>query len=78
MHTRTGGRWNEFELEKAQENEINYLETLAIGLALISFHNNTRNSHILIRTDNTTTMSYINNMGGIKSTHCNKVAVDIW
>ena len=78
MHARTGGRWNEFELEKAQNNEINYLETLATGLALKSFHSNTSNAHVLIRTDNTTTVSYINNMGGIKSTQCNKAAVDIW
>ena len=34
----TGGRWNEFELEKARNNEINYLEMLATGLALKSLH----------------------------------------
>ena len=78
MHTRTGGRWNDFELKKAHGNAINYLETLAVGLALKSFHIDTKNSHILIRTDNTTTVSYVNNMGGIKSPQCNEVAVDIW
>ena len=78
MHIHTGGRWNESELEKAKDNEINFLETLAIGFGLKSFHNQTMNAHVLIRSDNTTAVAYINNMGGIKSPHCNQMAVDIW
>lgn len=78
MLSRTGGRWNEAELERARNKEINYLETIAIGLGLRSFHSFTRNTHILIRSDNSTAVSYINNMGGIKSPLCNQAAIDIW
>ena len=34
--------------------------------------------HIRIQSDNTTAVSYINAMGGIKSKPCNDIAVDIW
>ena len=46
---------------------INYLELLAVFLALKEFEQFLVGHHVLVRTDNTTTMSYINRQGGIKS-----------
>ena len=76
--THTGGRWNDLELAAAANNEINYLETTAAGLALQSFCSDKSDIHVLIRLDNTTAVSYINNMGGIKSPPCNSAAINIW
>ena len=36
------------------------------------------NCHIQIQIDNTTTLAYINNMGGSKSKKLNELAVQIW
>ena len=74
----TGGRWNEQESGKAKENGINYLETLAAGFGIKSFCANVENLHVLLRVDNTTAVTYINNMGGTKSSDCNEAAKDIW
>ena len=46
---------------------INYLELLAVFLALKQFLPLLRARHVLVRTDNTTTMSYINRQGGTRS-----------
>ena len=35
-------------------------------------------SHVKSLTDNTTAVSYINKMGGIKSQKCNEIAKQIW
>ena len=70
-----GGRWAHEELN----NHINFLELLAIFLGLKSFCRNcTENSHVQVKTDNTTAKSYINAMGGIKSPECNMLAKKIW
>lgn len=72
---KTGGRWNSSE----KENHINYLELLAIYYALKSFQVELNNySHVKILTDNTTAVSYLNKMGGIKSQKCNDIAKQIW
>ena len=76
--THTGGRWNETELQKARENKINYLETLAAGMGIKSFCANAQNMHVLLRLDNSTAVAYINNMGGIKSPDCDRAAREIW
>ena len=34
--------------------------------------------HLLIQNDNTTTVSYIQHMGGMKSDLCNIIACDVW
>ena len=78
MVSYAGGRWNEAELRKAENNEINFLETLAAFHGLKSFCSHMRDTHILLRLDNTTAVAYINNMGGTKSLPCNKVALEIW
>jgi len=69
-----GGRWNEDE----KEFHINILELLAIKKGIQSFCQKEKDSHIKVMSDNATAISYIKNMGGTKSTLCNKVAKDIW
>ena len=51
---------------------------MAIFLALKSFTAEISNNHIMILCDNTTAVSYITKLGGIKSTSCNKVSKQIW
>ncbi|XP_028306693.1 uncharacterized protein LOC114465708 [Gouania willdenowi] len=46
---------------------INYLEMLAAFLALKYFRSVLSDQHVLIRTDNTTVVSYINRQGGTRS-----------
>ena len=43
---------------------INYLESMAVLLALKRFQPFVRSCHVLVRTDNATTMCYINEQGG--------------
>ena len=69
-----GGRWTGLE----QQNHINYLEMIAIWFALKSFKDEVPNRHVKILSDNTTAVSYINNMGGYKSVDCNEMAKTIW
>jgi hypothetical protein len=61
--------------EKSQH--INVLELMAIfnGLKAFPFPNH---SHILIRTDNTTALSYVNKVGGCRATSCHAIAKSIW
>ncbi|XP_063411285.1 uncharacterized protein LOC134694218 [Mytilus trossulus] len=58
----TGGRWS------AEENSyhINQLELLAVYLTLKSFCSNASCVHIHAQIDNTTAVTYINKMGGMK------------
>ena len=72
--TSTGGRWTPSELG----DHINVLELRAILLGLQSFHRNSRNLDILVKSDNTTAVAYVNNMGGMTSSECSKVARTIW
>lgn len=69
-----GGRWTQSESLK----HINYLEILAIYYALQALHDLVKNTHIKILTDNSTAVSYINNMGGVKSDDCNLISKKIW
>ena len=73
-NTPIGGRRS-----SSERNHINVLELKAILLALKSYfrHNcNVKQVHIL--TDNSTALSYINNMGGMHSVICNDIAKRIW
>lgn len=72
--TRIGGGWKEEELKF----HINYLELLAVFLALKCFARETTDCAILLRVDNTTAISYINRMGGIQFPHLNILSRDIW
>ncbi len=76
--THIGGRWNQEELERARCNEINYLEMEAVYLALKSYCKHMKDIHIRLRVDNMTAVTYLNNMGGVKSTSCNEMAKKIW
>ena len=78
LHSVTGGRWDKVDTQKSQGSGINYLETLAAGFGLKSYCSDMRNVHVQLRLDNTTAVSYINNMGGSKSIDCNEAAKDIW
>ena len=72
--TKTGGPWAKDEAD----SHINYLEMKAVLLGLKSLYNNTTGKHIRVQSDNTTTVSYISEVGGIKSVLCNDMAQTIW
>ena len=62
-----------------KEYHINYLELKAIYLAVIAYRNSWEFcKHIRVRSDNTTAIAYINNMGGLVSNSCNHLAKEIW
>ena len=58
--TTTGGRWTE------QESllHINLLELKAVYFALQSLCSHLHNTHLCIKSDNSTTVAYLNNQGG--------------
>ena len=68
------GRWSLSE----SQHHINYLEILAAFHALLVFVADKFNIHIRLKMDNSTAVSYINNMGGIRSPFLNELAVSIW
>ncbi|XP_045137462.1 uncharacterized protein LOC123519890 [Portunus trituberculatus] len=70
----TGGSWS---LEE-QHLHINALELKAVLLALQTFRTDLKDKHIKVFCDNTTAMTYINEMGGTKSLTCNNIATAIW
>ncbi len=53
---------------------INCLELLAVHLALRQFRPLLLGKHVLVRTDNTVAVSYINRMGGIRSRRMSQLA----
>ena len=68
-----GGRWDETE----SHNHINVLELLAVSHALKSFCKSQTKLHVQVKSDNSSTVAYINNMGG-KTEKLNNIAKDIW
>ena len=70
----SGGRWAPDEAHQ----HINCLELKAAYLGLQSFCKNLSHTHVRIFVDNTTAVSYINNMGGTHSLDCNHIARSIW
>ena len=74
---RTGGRFSSEEL-KTWGTNINALELLAIKLALKAFESRLAGKHILIKSDNTSAVAGIRNMGSSRSTCCNTLAKQIW
>lgn len=68
-----GGRWVESEMN----NHINVLELYAASHAVKSFCKILSNIHVQIRSDNSSTVAYINNMGG-KIEKLNAIAKDLW
>ena len=57
---------------------INHLELLAVKLALVFLFDNRSDIHVRVMSENTTKVTYINSMGGCKSTDCNSITKDIW
>lgn len=68
------GWWNDEE----RREHINYLELKAVYHALLCFADNYRSSHILLRVDNTTAISYINKMGSVQFPKLSELAKTIW
>lgn len=57
------GKWS----SQMQLRHINYLELQAVSLALKHFLPLIRGQHVLVRTDNTTVVAYVNKQGGLRS-----------
>ena len=70
----SGGNWTP---EEAQ-HDINYLEMLAVFLALKSFSNTISGKHVKLMVDNTTAVTTINQMGTCHSWLNNQLAHQIW
>ena len=60
------------------DNIIAFKELLAIYYSLHSFISYFHGNHILIRSDSTNAVSYIQNMGGMGNSKMNALAIDIW
>ena len=71
---RVHGAWNKTE----KTYHINYLELLAVKLALESLAGESQNCKILLRVDNTTAIAYVNKMGGTQFEDLNLLARGIW
>lgn len=61
-----------------QSAHINFLELEALFLGLQYFARDLEDVKILLRTDNTTAMAYVNKMGGTKFPHLNFLARQVW
>ena len=69
-----GGKW-----EKHENGHINFLELKAILKAIQGYHLYWQGrKHIRIKSDNTTAIAYVNNMGGTVSQKCNNLSKFIW
>ena len=73
METSTVGAWSFTEAQF----HINYLELLAVFLALKTFVNNQKGL-ILLKMDNVSAVMYINKKGGTHSTQWCNLALQIW
>ena len=77
MRRQRGSRWSSDDLEQHFTN-INTLEFLAVLYTLQSFSARFTRKVVMVRSDNSTAVSYINEYGGIKSVVCNALAQRIW
>ena len=68
------GSWT----SKESQEHINYLELKAVYLALSKFSDILYDKSVLIRCDNTTSVFYINKMGGTHSKKLCLLALEIW
>ena len=68
------GRWSELEIS----SHINYVELLAAFYALQAFVGHKRKIHVRLKVDNSTALSYINNMGGIRSPCLDSLSRLLW
>ena len=71
----TGRIWD----NKDKEYHINYLELKTIYLSIKVYKSSWEGcKYIRIRSDSTTAIAYINNMGGLVSNSCNHLTKEIW
>lgn len=70
---RTGGLWSPVE----RLAHINCLELTAAMFAVKAFGRNKDGSHIHLKLDNKTAVSYVNHMGGTRSPQLNSVATQL-
>jgi len=68
------GMWSSLEKQK----HINELKLLAVHFGLESFLFLLKEKHVCIKSDNSTTVCYLNAMGDTKSPPCNKTAKSVW
>ena len=68
----SGGQWDQVEMDM----HINFLELKAIEFGVKTF--GLSKAHVQVKCDNTTAISYINEMGGMQSQVCNNLAKEIW
>ncbi|KAL0160080.1 hypothetical protein M9458_043805, partial [Cirrhinus mrigala] len=69
-HLAASGSWTGPQLQW----HINCLELLAVLLALRRFRPMLRHKHVLVRTDSTATVAYINHQGGLRSRRMSQLA----
>ena len=67
-----------FWTEEESQFHNNFLETKAVLLAFQSLFRETFDSSILIRSDNSTTVAYINNQGGVQSQEISELIVELY
>ena len=78
------GAWCDFQFVHGEwsasdaECHINFLELKAVWLALLAFAESFSHVHLAIKTDNSTVVAYINNLGGIRSHNLNELSKKIW
>jgi hypothetical protein len=72
--TKAAGHWSVSE----RQEHINILELKACLLGLKSLCKGLKDLHIQVQMDNTTAITYLNNMGGTHSLLCNLLAKQIW
>ena len=70
---RVGNRWNDIE----KQMHINVFELKAIYFSIKALRTEIQHKHVKLYSDNSTAVSYINNMGGIKSEDCNAWSIKI-
>ena len=70
----TGGPWSEAEYHMT----MNAKELKAIWLGLQTYCKNVSKTHVLVRSDNVTAVSYVKHMGGTVSPICNNLALELW
>ena len=71
---RTGGLWSAVE----SAHHINYLELLAVFLALKTFAEDLSHRTVLVKSDNISAVTYINQKGGAHSKQLCNLATEIW
>ena len=74
QNTSTGGLWSKSEASE----HINYLELLATFFGLKTFAQTKSNIHIRLMIDNTSAISFINNMGTSHSEKSNILVKQLW